>query len=402
MHINTIQTGYRLLLEKVHNGIEPIVVRAPGRINLIGEHTDYNGGLAMPAAINRYLYISVSKRNDDLLRLQAEGFASVERTLGELNPLPGAWHTYVEGVAAVLMGRGHHIGGFNLHVFGNIPIGAGLSSSAALCCGTVLALDALFKLGLRREEMALLAQQAEHNFAGVQCGLMDQYACLFGKRGYALQLDLQTLKFQYVRLNLETLDLVLLNTGVKHCLAATEYNLRKTETRRALTLVQAHFPAVTSMRDITLDMLYGSVLIPDPVAFKRARFFLEENKRVDTVAVALSRRMLTLVGELLYESHQGLAALYNVSCPELDLLIRLAKEEKAVTGARLMGGGFGGCTINLVEKKNKTCTERIAAEYRAHTGRELTVERLLTADGARILDAREIRNIILNREETYA
>ncbi|SDE85320.1 galactokinase [Mucilaginibacter pineti] len=395
MHHNANPTAYRILLEQVHQGLDPVIVRAPGRINLIGEHTDYNGGLALPAAINRYIYVSVSRRDDDQLNLLAEDFGAHRVALSDLYPSPGNWYTYVEGVAAALIGRGYHIGGFNLHCGGNIPTGAGLSSSAALCCGTVMALDTLFDLHVSREEMALIAQEAEHTFAGVQCGLMDQYACLFGKRGYAVKMDFSTLQFEHVRLNLEELDLVLLDTGVKHSLASTEYNLRKAETRRALELLN-----VNQLRDADINMLYDAVLIPDPVAFKRARFFLEENKRVETTAVALERRMLTLVGELLYESHQGLATLYNVSCLELDLLIRLAKVEKGIAGARMMGGGFGGCTINLVDKKAKGCISRISKRYEEQTGITLKNYRLLTAAGARVLEAREIRTISLAEELT--
>jgi len=393
MRVNTIETPYRILLDNVHDGQIPVVVRAPGRINLIGEHTDYNGGLAMPAAINRYLYISVSKRYDDELHLFATGFDDYQTNLSRLYPQPGAWHTYIQGITAGLKDQGYQLSGFNLHVCGDIPTGAGLSSSAALCCGSVMALDALFGLQIKKENMALVAQNAEQQFAGVNCGLMDQYACLFGKRGYALKLDFRTLEFEYVRLNVETLDLVLLDTGVKHSLASTEYNQRKIECNTALEAVRAHFPAVKALNEVTLDMLYGSVLIPHPVAFKRVRYFLEENKRVTTIAAALERRMLSLVGELLYESHQGLSALYNVSCNELDLLITLAKNEKEIAGARMMGGGFGGCTINLVEKKAKGILTRIAKAYEEETGIPLKSYRLLTADGARVLDNRDIRNI---------
>jgi len=396
MPVNTLKTPYRILLDHIHGCVVPVVVRVPGRVNLIGEHTDYNGGLAMPAAINRYLYISVSKSDDDDLHLYADGFDNFHTELSSLYPQPGAWHTYVQGVAAGLIGQGYNLGGFILHVCGDIPTGAGLSSSAALCCGATLALAALFKLDIKKEAIAVIAQQAEQVFAGVNCGLMDQYACLFGKRGYAMKLDFSTLKFEYVRLNLETLDLVLFDTGVKHNLATTEYNQRRTECATALDKVKGVFPQVKSLREVTMDMLRDAVLITAPVPFKRARFFLEENKRVETVAVALERRMLSLVGGVLYESHQGLSGLYHVSCPELDLLIALAKAEKAVAGARMMGGGFGGSTINLVEKNTPYALQHISETYQKETGIKLKNYRFLTADGARVLDNREIRNIRLD------
>ncbi|SHL96628.1 galactokinase [Mucilaginibacter sp. OK098] len=405
MHFNAMMTPYRELLSRTHGGLEPIVVRAPGRINLIGEHTDYNGGLALPAAINRYIYVSVTWRDDEQVNMMAAEFPSKELALSELYPCPGEWHTYIQGVAAVLLGWGYVLGGFNIHVCGDIPVGAGLSSSAALCCGTVMALDALFDLQLTRQEMALIAQQAEHTFAGVACGLMDQYACLFGKRGYALKLDFRTLQFEYVRLNLEFLDLVLLDSGVKHSLASTEYNLRKMETGRALSRVQEKHATVERLRDCSLEQLYDEVLVADPVAYKRAKFFVEENKRVETAAVALDRRKLTLMGDLLYESHQGLTALYQVSCAELDLLIQLAKEEKSVVGARMMGGGFGGCTINLIEKKYKSCIGRLQAEYERRTGIPLKAYRVMIAEGARVCNNRELRQIKYNEkslEENYA
>jgi galactokinase len=368
----------------IHGTERPVFVRAPGRINLIGEHTDYNDGLAMPAAINRYIYLAATRRDDYQINLHADGFESKVSGLAELVPAPGKWYTYVLGTVSALLKR-KRISGFNLSISGNIPAGAGLSSSAAICCATAIALDALFELKLHKTEMALIAREAEHNFAGVKCGLMDQYACLFGRSGYALKIDFRTMGFDYVPLGMTDHQFVLCDTGVKHDLAATEYNTRRLECAAALEMVQVHFPSVGSMREITMDMLYSSVLLQYPLAFKRARYVVEEIDRVEQAAMAMCRGNMEYLGRLLDASHQGLRDLYAVSCKELDLLQLLAQTEESVLGSRMMGGGFGGCTINLVPKESKPSLDRIGERYQQHTGRKIKIYKLRSADGASII-----------------
>ncbi|MFD0792045.1 galactokinase [Mucilaginibacter litoreus] len=361
-----------------------IIVRAPGRINLIGEHTDYNGGLALPMAIDRYIEVTVRPRTDELLVLWSPEFGGINLPLQDLRPAPGTWHTYVQGVCHALLEAGHRLGGFELDAGGNIPVGTGMSSSAALCCATVMALNALFELKLNRHEMALLAQRAEHTFAGVQCGLLDQYACLFAKKGYALKMDFSTLQFDYIRVELPKHSLLLLDSAVKHSLAATEYNLRKQECRRALELVQVRYPRVTAMRNLSVSHLQECVLHEDAVAYKRARFFLEENSRVEQAVAALKARDMAAFGRLLNESHRGLADLYQVSCPEIEKLWRMAAVRDNFLGARLMGGGFGGCTLNLTKMPASGGLASLGKEYAEFSGKDLKHYLLKSADGAQV------------------
>ncbi|RYY27212.1 MAG: galactokinase [Chitinophagaceae bacterium] len=366
----------------------PVVVRAPGRINLIGEHTDYNRGLAMPAAIDRYVYVAVSLRSDSRMNLQASGFDPFIALVADVSPCFGAWHSYVQGVVSVLLEKGHLVEGFNLYVTGDIPVGAGMSSSAALCCGTVMALDHLFGLGLELGEMALVAQAAEHRFAGVNCGLMDQYACLFSKAGHVLNLDLDSMEYALVPLSLVGAELVLLDSGVKHSLASSEYNKRREECERAVRLVGKHWSGTgdaSSLREVSMDQLYEKVLVADPVSFKRSKYVLGENERVMAAVWALLKGDLVAFGDLMFSSHFGLRDLYQVSCPELDFLVQAAGSSARVLGARMMGGGFGGCTINLLTKEVSVFVERMRAEYKKVYGMELRSYTVRLSDGASVL-----------------
>ncbi|MBP6638689.1 MAG: galactokinase [Bacteroidia bacterium] len=323
-----------------------VVVRSPGRINLIGEHTDYNEGFVFPAAIDLAMTIEVGPG-----QISSEVFAADlnEQFLINFNggngPVP-SWAKYVLGMIVGLGPR--NIPPTQIAFGGDIPVGAGLSSSAALCVGIGLALNELHGLGLERAEIARIAQQAEHEFAGVNCGLMDQYASLFGRAGHFLKLDCRDLSFEYVPADLGEYSLVLCDSRVKHSLAESAYNQRRAECAEGLRLIQRQFPQVQSLRDADLKMLKTVGWEMSPEVALRCKYVIEENARVGFVADALQKGEIKTVGEYLYATHAGLQHDYAVSCAELDFLVDLTRSLEYVAGARLMGGGFGGCTLNVV------------------------------------------------------
>ena len=360
-----------LILEKFELRFGPatVTVQAHGRINLIGEHTDYNHGLVLPAAIDCQLHFAFNENKNDPDQVavysadfdQLAGFSLTKKE----QELPG-WLQYLEAIAIELSARGHVLRGYQCAFGGNIPIGAGLSSSAALTCGVITGLSKLYDWQLPKEEIALIAQAAEHR-VGIHCGLMDQYAVLFGKSGQVIQLDCRDLKVNYFPCELGDHCLLLLNTKVEHELAATAYNDRRASCERVLAQLQKENPSLETLRDITPTMLVHPEL--DAMDVQRVSFVLAENQRVEKTTLALQSKNLAEVGALLYQSHQGLSEVYEVSCTELDALVDLAKEEPAILGARMMGGGFGGCTINLIKTDAvQEVQARILAAYQAKTG----------------------------------
>lgn len=356
-------------------GADPLVFRSPGRVNIIGEHTDYNEGYVLPAAIDKYIYIAIAPRTDKELHLFSQDFQeSLELNLEqELRPVPSGWPNYILGVVDQLKQINCPLSGFNLVIDGDVPIGAGLSSSAAVECATAFALNDLFKLGLEKLEMVKLAQQAEHSFAGVRCGIMDQFASMFGKKGHAIKLDCRSLEFEYVPLDLKGYKIVLLNSNVKHSLASTEYNTRREQCEQGVAWVKEHHPQVISLRDADLDMLTRHVLNRDELIYRRCKYVVEENQRLSEACEDLKKGDLQALGKKMFRSHEGLSREYEVSCRELDLLVKAVENNPAVLGARMMGGGFGGCTINLVkEEAIKELVEGIRQSYQQQTGLELT------------------------------
>ena len=364
----------------------PLIVRSPGRINLIGEHTDYNEGFVLPAAIDKSVYVAVSAREDHRIHLRSSNFnEQAEFVLDNLQPVKG-WPTYILGVVDQLMQQGHPIAGFNLLVAGDIPLGAGLSSSAAVECAVVFALDHLFGLQLPRMEMIRIAQQAEHRFAGVQCGIMDMFASMMGKKDQVIQLDCRSLAYEYEPLQLHPYSLLLFNTNVKHSLASSAYNERRQQCEQGVAWVQTQHPAVHSLRDITVDMLDQCVLPRDPLIYRRCRYVVEENLRLLGACEDLQRSNIEALGAKMLATHRGLSKDYEVSCKELDFLVEAVRNEPGVLGARMMGGGFGGCTINIVESTlAENLTDRIAAVYRSAMGLELTPYTVQTADGTSLV-----------------
>ncbi len=330
----------------------PIIVRSPGRVNIIGEHTDYNEGFVLPAAIDKAAYIAIALREDDQIHLKAmdlnESFSirfTDLKPVGDIN-----WPNYILGSAAQFLKRGVGLTGFNAVLTSDVPIGAGLSSSAAVECATVFALNELLNSKLDRITMVKMAQKAEHEFAGVMCGIMDQFASMMGKKDHVIKLDCRSLAYEYVPFKLDGIKVLLLNTNVKHSLASSEYNTRRTECETAVKWIKPYAPAVNSLRGVTEVMLDQYVLPKDKLIDKRSRFIVQEIERLLTGCYDLQHGDLKSLGSKMFATHEGLSKMYAVSCEELDWLVDHVKGNESVIGARMMGGGFGGCTINLVKE----------------------------------------------------
>lgn len=338
--------------EKFHELFEnePVIISSPGRINLIGEHTDYNEGFVLPAAIDKKIIYAIALNGTDTCNAYALFNNELQSfSLKDVKPSKG-WINYLMGVVYQLQQRGFEVKGFNCVITGDIPIGAGMSSSAAVEGGLVVALDHLLGLGLNRMEMAKVGQLAEHTFPGVKCGIMDQFANLHGRKDRVMLLDCRSLEFRYFPFEFsKDYKIVLCNSMVHHSLASSEYNVRRAQCEEGVEVLKAYFPGISSLRDLSAAQVeqYKDKL-PAKV-YDRCLYVTQENERVEKACAHLQKNELDEVGRLMYASHEGLSKLYEVSCPELDFLADLAKERPEVAGARMMGGGFGGCTINLVK-----------------------------------------------------
>jgi galactokinase len=369
-------------------GAEPEVrVRAPGRVNLLGEHTDYSGGLVLPLAIDRHLDALASRRRDGLMRIEApmvSGSAEVSA-----RSIPQAqkehWLNYILGVAAELWTHGDFRDGFNLMIDGNLPSGAGLASSAALAVGTAYALSSLFKLGTTDLDLILAAQRAEHKYAGVQCGIMDQAASALSRKGHALLIDCRTLEMRPVPFGEPGLLVAVCHTGVKHALAESEYNRRVAECAEALAAVRQKRRGVACLGELaSADRLELRASVSGAPA-KRLDHVILENERVRAGSAFLEVGDLASFGKLMFASHGSLRDLYEVSCPELDAIVESARAQKdAVMGAKMTGAGFGGAVVCLVrEEKAAAFEKRLAEDYLKATGRKVAVALCRSADGAR-------------------
>lgn len=324
---------------------------APGRINLIGEHTDYNEGFVMPAAVGVHITFAVSLNDTNKFNCYAIDYdQSISFDLSTVKP-GDSWGNYLMGVVQGMHQLGFPVRGVDC-VFGStIPVGAGLSSSAALCCGFGYALSKLLNLDLHRLALAKIAQFSEHQFAGVRCGIMDQYASLFGARNAALLLDCKSLTHETIPVSLGDYSIMLIDTKVKHSLASTAYNDRRASCEEGVRVLSKFFPQVNSLRDVTRTMLDQHQDKLGEEVYVKCSYVVDEIARTIKAAEYLKAGELAKFGSLLYETHSGLRNQYDVSCEELDFLVDLAWEHKqAVIGSRMMGGGFGGCTINIVEK----------------------------------------------------
>ena len=362
-----------------------LLVRAPGRINLIGEHTDYNQGLVLPAAIDREINFALRLTDTGRIRLAAlDLHDTYEVAVADVQPLPGGhWANYQLGVVAGLLQAGAPVPGFDCAFGGNVPGGAGLSSSAAVECGVAWGLTELLKQSFDRMKLAHIAQTAEHEYAHVMCGLMDQFASLFGRGGHVVELDCRSLEFNYFPFNTDDSRIVLCNSGVKHALADTAYNTRRQECAKGVEVLQKHNPAIKSLRDATLPEIEAAQAELGEVVARRCRYVVEENQRVrDFTQHLADHRPLSEVGELLYASHAGLRDDYQVSCAELDTLVELSRQAPGCYGARMMGGGFGGCTLNLVATDQvKNFLAHMKQGYHDQLGLDLITYVTTLADG---------------------
>ena len=376
----------QLLFQQVFDNEADLSVQSPGRINLIGEHTDYNNGFVLPAAIDKKVIVGIRKREDDLIVLYAEAFAEKKEVkIPEMKP-QGDWADYMLGVVAQLIKKNYVIGGFEILLKGDIPIGAGLSSSAAVECATIFALNELFHFGLEKMEMVQMAQMAEHEYAGVKCGIMDQFASMFGKKDHLIKLDCRSLEYEYIPFQNQDFVLVLFNSNVKHALVDSEYNIRRNQCNEGVEMIRKYHPQINSLRDADTEMVEKYIRPQDELIYRRCHYVVSENIRLLQLCEALNHNNLDNCGKLMHETHLGLSEDYEVSCPELDLLVKIAMEQPGVIGARLVGGGFGGCTINLVRKENlESVIYEVENGYKLSSGKEATTYIVNVEDGTKLI-----------------
>jgi galactokinase len=345
-----IQNTTRFFKEKFGNEPQKIVL-SPGRINIIGEHIDYNDGYVLPAAIDKIICFALEKNHSKKSKICAidindefEFDLTKEIQLSDI-----VWTNYILGVVKQLQDNGFTLEGFNCVFSSNIPVGSGLSSSAALECGMIYGIKELFDLTIKKVDIALLGQKAEH-WVGINCGIMDQFSSVYGLENKVIKLDCKTLQFEYHEANFNDYALVLFDSNVKHSLFTSEYNTRREECEKGLLIIKNNFPAIKSFRDCTENQLLSIRDKMDKTVFKRVHYVIKEISRVSQACEALDNGNIELLGQLLFDTHDGLSNEYEVSCEELDMLVAKAKENDAIIGSRLMGGGFGGCTINLIKK----------------------------------------------------
>lgn len=345
---------------------KPLLIRSPGRVNLIGEHTDYNEGFVLPTAIDKAIYFAISPRDDGQFIMYAHDLNNSHSfSIDSIIKSEKGWPNYLMGVVDQIRNMNYHISGFNCIFGGDVPIAAGLSSSAALETGMAFALNEIFQLQLDKLTLVKLSQKAENEFVGVNCGIMDQLANIFSKEKHVFKLDCRSLELEYFPFEREDIQLVLCDTQVQRELASSQYNIRRSQCEEGVHVVQKSSPGVKSLRDVTLDVLQDHKNSIDPIVYKRCKYVIEENERVLSACADLVKGDLESFGQRMYQSHDGLKNEYEVSCSELDALVDGASEIEGVLGSRMMGAGFGGCTINLVLRENlSNFKEKMKKVYR--------------------------------------
>lgn len=358
---------------------------APGRINIIGEHVDYSDGFVLPAAIDKYICFAVKKTVDsDICTFYAKDFNdSFSFKVNEKQvPVAQMWVNYVLGVFNAVQESGKSIGGLQITFGSTIPMGSGLSSSAALECGFAYILNELFNLGFTKKELAVIGQKAEHTFVGVKCGIMDQFSSVFGKEHQVIMLDCNSLDHQYFEANVDGYSFVLFDSCVKHTHLTSGYNDRRRDVDNGKKVLWERFPDVQKFRDFSFEMLDEVRSEIGEISYKRCMYLLKEIKRVEEAAKALSEGNAEYLGKLLNETHSGLSTEFEVSCNELDFMVEETRKESGVLGARMMGGGFGGCSINLIKNENvEDVIAAVAARYKAAFDIEMKVYRVKISDG---------------------
>ena len=376
--INTIRNSFITKFQT-----KPLMIFSPGRINIIGEHTDYNDGFVFPAAVDKGIVAGMQKSSGNSSSAYAiDKDETIAFSLDKLKPLAqGSWQNYILGVVAEIQNRSKTLGNFNIVFGGDIPGGAGMSSSAALENSVVFGLNELFDLGLTKHEMILISQKAEHNYVGVKCGIMDQYASMFGIENNALLLDCRTVKSKPFEIDFKDHELILINTNVKHSLSDSAYN-----DRRSVCESVADMLNVKALRDATefdLESIKDKIT---PENYQKVLYVIQENERAIRASKAMQENDLEILGELLYASHNGLQNQYKVSCDELDFLVEQAKLNSHVLGARMMGGGFGGCTINLVAKnESENFKAQVSKAYKAEFNKECSIYAVKLSNGTHII-----------------
>jgi galactokinase len=364
------------------------VFQAPGRVNLIGEHTDYNDGFVMPATIDFHTWIAAGPRDDSSLVIHSVEFqetVAVELQ-GNAPESRKHWSDYPIGVALELRRAGVRVSGANLLVAGNVPLGAGLSSSASIEVATGFALSMLAGAAIDLSQLALICQRAENEFVGARCGIMDQFISAHGKANHALLLDCRSLRYELFPLP-QGISLVICDTGIKHLIAGGEYNLRRRECEEGVELLRRMLPSIKALRDVSLEELERNAGRLPPTIYRRCRHVVSENERTLAAARALQDSDLGRLGQLMRSSHESLRDDYNVSCAELDALAEIAWQTAGVIGARMTGGGFGGCTINLVQDdKVEDFRQEIAREYHLKFGNIPEIYATRACDGVSELE----------------
>jgi galactokinase len=381
------------LRSKFHErfGAAATVCRAPGRVNIIGEHTDYNDGFVLPAAIDSYCWLAFAPRTDRKLIVHSENFGeTAERDLDSL--APGAlhrWSDYPLGVAWALEQSGYRLCGANLLISGEVPLGAGLSSSAAVEVAVATALAHCARLIFDRKEIALLCQRAENEYVGMRCGIMDQFVSCHGQTGHAILLDCRSLDYQVVPIP-AGLQLVICNTMVKHQLGSSEYNVRRAQCEEGVRALSTVLHGIRALRNVSLDQLERHRNLLADIVYKRCRHVITENERTLKVAELFRAGKEEGLAELLAASHRSLRDDYQVSCPELDSMVEIASRQAGVHGSRMIGGGFGGCTVNLVEEAcAREFQQQVAREYQRQTGSKPEIYLCKAEQGVEVLNGAE-------------
>ncbi|MEB8345167.1 galactokinase [Flavobacteriaceae bacterium KMM 6898] len=380
---------------KRHYTSTPYIVKSPGRVNIIGEHTDYNLGFVLPASIEKSIYFAFQKNNTNSFHIEAFLSQPEKITLhinGNSTSFDSFWGKYFEAILHILLERKYPLQGLDCVFGGDIPIGFGLSSSAALCCGFTYSVSVALDLKIPREEIALIAQAAEHKI-GLNCGLMDQYAVLFGKKSNALFLDCKDLSHSYIPINLNGYSWILINSNIKHELAVdSEYNLRRKSCEKVVQKLKESKKEITSLREVSMNDLMEIKALILETDFRRALHVIQENNRVLKMIEALKAGDAEQVGSILLEGHRSLSTEYEVSTKELDFLVETGQKHEGVIGSRMMGGGFGGCTINLIKDEyEESAVNGIIDAYKTETGIEAIYNHLEIGDSVQLLSSKNIK-----------
>ncbi len=359
----------------INSFTKELVVHSPGRINFIGEHTDYNNGFVMPTAIDKKIVFSFQKNNSEH---QCKVYSTtydkmLDIDLTNVQPSEEEWENYILGVIYEISKITNKVKGFDCLIESQLPIGAGISSSAALECGLAYGLNTIFDLGLSNIDIVELSQRAEHNYVGTKCGIMDQFASVMSLDKKVILLDCKTQEHRLIEANFDPYKIVLLNTNISHSLASSEYNTRREECEKVVQIISKENKNITSLRDISINVLDNYKDQLTATHYNRASYVIEENARVLQASESLENGDLNRFGQLMYQSHRGLQHLYAVSCPELDFLVDFSEDNAQIIGSRMMGGGFGGCTINLIHQDAiEDYLVKVKAAYKKQFNIELT------------------------------